>query len=153
MRLWHLSMDKSIFKKRFDELTNEELYQILDLRCKVFVMEQKILYLDTDYKDQKSIHYMIKDQGKVVAYLRLVPPGVKFLEHALSRVVTDPKYRSLGLATLLIHESMNDVKGFPIRISGQAYLKAYYEGFGFVVVKGPYMEEDILHYEMVHPNR
>lgn len=115
-------------------------------------MEQKILYLDTDYKDQKSIHYMIKDQGKIVAYLRLVPPGVKFPEYALSRVVTDPKYRSQRLATLLIHESMHDVKGNPIRISGQAYLKAYYEGFGFVVVKGPYMEEDILHYEMVHPN-
>lgn len=147
-----LSMEPAILKKTFNELTNEELYQILDLRLKVFVMEQEILYTDTDFKDQKSIHYMIKDKNVVVSYLRLCLPGVKYPEYALSRVVTDSKYRKQGLATKLIIESMHDIKGNPVRISGQAYLKEYYEHLGFKVVKGPYMEEDILHYEMLSSN-
>jgi len=146
------NMESVILKKTFDELTNEELYQILDLRLKVFVMEQEILYTDTDFKDQKSIHYMIKDKGIIIAYLRLCLPGVKYDEYALSRIVTDPNHRKLGLATKLIIESMKDIKGHPVRISGQAYLKDYYENLGFKVVKGPYMEEDILHYEMFSIN-
>jgi ElaA protein len=146
-------MLSNIVKKSFKELTNQEVYQILDLRNKIFIMEQKILYLDTDYRDQKSIHYMIFDGVVLVSYLRLIPPGVKFNEYALSRVMTDPKYRSQRLASKLINEAMQDVKGFPIRISGQAYLKNYYEGLGFKVVKGPYIEEDILHYEMLNSNK
>ncbi len=145
-------MEYAILKKTFNELTNEELYQILDLRLKVFVMEQAILYTDTDYKDQNSIHYMIKDHDVVISYLRLCLPGVKYNEYALSRIVTDSKYRKFGLATKLIIESMKDIQGEPVRISGQAYLKGYYEKLGFKVVKGPYMEEDILHYEMLSKN-
>ncbi|MDR4969097.1 MAG: GNAT family N-acetyltransferase, partial [Acholeplasmataceae bacterium] len=141
-------MLSKIVKKSFNELTNEELYRIFDLRFKVFVMEQKILYLDTDFKDQNSIHYMIFEDDQLVSYLRLVLPGFKYKEYALSRIATDPDYRLKGLATELIRVSMNDVKGQPIRISGQAYLKDYYEKLGFKVVKGPYIEEDILHYEM-----
>jgi len=149
---WYLNMYSEIVKKSFKELSSEEIYQILDLRLKVFVMEQQIMYVDTDYKDQKSIHYFIKDGDRIVSYLRLIPPHIKFDEYALSRVVTDPNYRSYGLASKLIIEALNDVKGEPIRISGQAYLKDYYEKLGFKVVKGPYLEEDILHYEMVHEN-
>jgi ElaA protein len=146
-------MYSDISKKTFKELTNEEVYQILDLRLKVFVMEQQIMYVDTDYKDQKCLHYMLKDDDQLVCYLRVIPKGLKYEEYALSRVATDPNYRSLGLATKLIVKAMNDLKGEPIRISGQAYLKAYYEGLGFKVVKGPYLEEDILHYEMVYLNQ
>ncbi len=146
-------MSLNIVKKTFLQLTNQELYQILDLRGKVFVMEQRILYLDTDYKDQKSVHYMIFDGDKLISYLRLVDPGYKFNEYAISRVLTDPDYRKQGLATALIKEAMNDIKGHPIRISGQAYLKSYYEALGFHVVKGPYVEEDILHYQMIYENQ
>ena len=148
-----LNMYSDISKKPFNQLTNEEVYQILDLRLKVFVMEQQIMYVDTDYKDQKCIHYMIKDDNHIVCYLRVIPKGLKYEEYALSRVVTDPNYRSHKLATKLIKKAMEDLKGEPIRISGQAYLKAYYEGLGFKVVKGPYLEEDILHYEMVCLNQ
>jgi ElaA protein len=139
-------------KRHFFELSKEELYQILDLRSQVFVMEQKILYLDTDFKDQMSIHYFIMDGDRMVSYLRLIPPKIKFAEHALSRVATLKDYRGQGLARRLIKDVMKDITGQPIRISGQAYLKEYYERLGFKVVRGPYIEEDILHYEMIHPN-
>ncbi len=149
----YLKMYSDISKKTFKELTNEEVYQILDLRLKVFVMEQQIMYVDTDYRDQKCIHYMIKDDDQIVCYLRVVPKGLKYEEYSLGRVATDPNYRSHGLATKLIKKVMDDLKGEPIRISGQAYLKSYYEGLGFTVVKGPYLEEDISHYEMIFLNR
>ena len=151
MRLICLNMySKKIYKKSFEELTNQEIYDILDLRYTVFMMEQEIIYVDTDYKDQPSMHYFVKDQeGKVISYLRVIPKGIKYDEYAVGRVVTDKNYRKQGLATLLMEEVKKDLKGEAIRISGQAYLKDYYEKLGFETVKGPYIEEGILHYEML----
>lgn len=145
-------MFSKIVKKSFNELTQDELYQILDLRYIVFIMEQKILYIDTDFKDQEAIHYMIKDDNKLITYLRVLPKGLRYEEYALSRIVTHPQYRGLNLGKKLILEVLKDYKGEPFRISGQAYLKKYYEDLGFKVIKGPYMEEDILHYEMLLDN-
>lgn len=146
------NMFSKVIKKSFTELTQDELYQILDLRNIVFIMEQKILYIDTDFNDHEAIHYMIKDDDKIIAYLRVLPKGIRYEEYALSRIVTNPQYRKLNLGKKMILEALNDYKGEPFRISGQAYLKKYYEDLGFKVVKGPYMEEDILHYEMLLDN-
>ncbi len=58
------------------------------------MMEQKIIYVDTDYKDQKCMHYFIKnDEGKIISYLRLIPKGLKYDEYSMGRVVTDANYR------------------------------------------------------------
>jgi len=149
---YSLNMDNVIFKKRFHELNVDELYQILDLRSKVFVLEQHCLYADIDFKDEMSVHYWMKDEHKIIAYLRLIPPGIRFKEHAISRVVTDSKYRHQGLAKKLIQQALDDIHGHPVRISGQAYLKHYYETFGFHVVSDLYLEDDIPHYEMLNPN-
>ena len=115
-------------------------------------MEQNCLYQDIDSKDQLSMHYMIKEKDVVVSYLRVIPKGIRFDEYAISRVVTDPKFRKFGYARKLIKEALQDLKGQPVRISGQAYLKTYYESLGFVTQKGPYMEDDIPHYEMLNKN-
>ena len=145
---------KTIIKKSFDELSNEELYDILDLRYTVFMMEQKIIYVDTDYKDQKCMHYFIKnDEGKIISYLRLIPKGLKYDEYSIGRVVTDANYRKKGLATILIEEVKKDLKGEAIRISAQAYLEDYYKKLGFHTVKDRYIEEGIPHYEMLCLNK
>jgi ElaA protein len=145
---------KTIYKKKFSELSNQEIYDMLDLRYTVFLMEQKIFYVDTDYKDQDSMHYFIKnDEDKIISYLRVLPKGLKYEEYSVGRVVTDEKYRKKGLATLLMNTVKKDLIGNPIRISGQAYLKAYYENLGFKTVLGPYIEEGIQHYEMLCLNK
>lgn len=145
---------KTIIKKTFDELSNEELYDILDLRYTVFMMEQKIIYVDTDYKDQKCMHYFIKnDEGKIISYLRLIPKGLKYDEYSIGRVVTDANYRKKGLATILIEEVKKDLKGEAIRISAQAYLEDYYKKLGFYTVKDRYIEEGIPHFEMLCENK
>lgn len=149
VHLSHLKMYKNIYVKSFTELDHEELYQILDLRLRVFILEQHCFYQDTDGKDVVSLHYFVKDGERIVSYIRLIPPGYKYNEYAISRVVTDPDYRQLGLASKMIKKIMEDIQS-NIRISGQAYLKSYYEILGFSVVHGPYMEDDIPHYEMLY---
>ena len=155
VRLICLNMSlKKIYKKGFSELTNQEIYDMLDLRYTVFLMEQKIFYVDTDYKDQKCMHYFIKNkEDKIISYLRILPQGLKYEEFSVGRVVTDQAYRKRGLATLLMETAKNDLHGNAIRISGQAYLKDYYEKLDFKTVEGPYIEEGILHYEMLCDNQ
>ncbi len=144
------NMSYHILKREFNQLSVTELYQILDLRSRVFIIEQTCIYPELDYLDQMSMHYMLYDGDTLASYIRLIPPGYKFKELAISRVVTDPLYRQHGYATKLIKEAMEDIKGCPIRISGQAYLKTYYEHLGFKVVRGPYQEDNIPHYEMIY---
>ena len=65
---------KIIFKT-FSELTTKELYQILQLRSEVFVVEQNCIYQDIDGKDEKAIHIIGVVQNKIVAYTRCFKPG------------------------------------------------------------------------------
>jgi ElaA protein len=37
----------------------------------------------------------------------------------------------------------------PVKIGAQAYLKKFYEGFGFEVISEEYMEDGIPHIEMI----
>jgi len=48
--------------RTFDELSLKELYGILKARQEVFVVEQKIAYLDLDGKDFYSFHFSYYDQ-------------------------------------------------------------------------------------------
>jgi len=146
-------MSLSIKKKKFDELTSEEIYGILNLRLEVFLIEQKIFYNDTDYVDQHCIHYFTEDQGRVTSYLRLIPEGYKTNEYMIGRVVTDAKYRNKGLSSALIKEVLKDVKGHAVRLHGQAYLQDFYEGLGFKTQGEPFIEEEILHYDMLNINK
>ncbi|RZK52877.1 MAG: GNAT family N-acetyltransferase [Pedobacter sp.] len=92
--------------KSFDELTTSELYAILQLRSEVFVVEQNCVYLDVDGKDKKSFHLMAWQGDELVAYTRLVPPGVSFSEASIGRVITSPKFRGLGIGITLLEKSI-----------------------------------------------
>jgi ElaA protein len=143
-------MSLELYKKKFEELTLEELYQIIDLRLEVFVCEQNIIYKDTDDKDYKCLHYFYKDTDtqKVVAYMRILPKGLRYDEYCFGRLCVNKNYRGARLSTSLFYNAQKDLDD-DIRISGQAYLKDYYMSLGFSIIKGPYIEEDISHYEML----
>ena len=139
------------YKKAFDALTNTELYNLLKLRSDVFVVEQTAIYQDLDDKDQASTHYFIKENDQIVAYVRTLPRGVKFDDAAsIGRVVTSQQARSKGYAGILINQAIEDVlkTDHRILIEGQAYLRAYYESFGFKVISGLYLVDGIDHYLM-----
>lgn len=139
--------------KKFDALTPHELYAILQLRNAVFVVEQTCVFQDADDKDQGSYHLMGFQSDKLVAYTRLLPPGLAYTQASIGRVVTSPDVRRSGAGKKLIAQSIHEVlnlfgKG-PIKIGAQLYLKHFYQSFGFVQTGGPYLEDGIEHIYMV----
>jgi ElaA protein len=143
----------------FDSLTAAELYALLQLRTEVFVMEQNCVFQDMDGADDQAVHLLGtqraagQDGEQLVAYARLFPAGVKFVEASIGRVVTSPTTRGLGLGHTLIARAVSSVHTLwglqPIRIGAQARLKSYYSKHGFVDMGLPYVEDGIDHLEML----
>lgn len=137
------------YGKPFDELTVHELYEILALRGRVFVVEQNCAYLDPDGADQVSTHVWAADGETIKAYLRIVPAGKKFLEVSIGRVITAPETRGTGLGKELMRRGIAACGGAPIRIGAQAHLEKFYGELGFVRASEPYDEDGIMHVEML----
>jgi ElaA protein len=146
-------MDLTWQIKTWDELTRDELYDIIALRIDVFVIEQNCPYQDADGKDRNSLHvWAINEACKPVACARLVKPGVSYTEWAIGRVVTAQSARGAGVGQELMRQCMNyfaDQRIDSVRISAQSYLKKFYEGFGFRQVSEEYLEDNIPHIEML----
>ena len=140
---------------RFPDLGVDNRYDALALRCRVFILEQGP-YLDTDGFDRQSWHLLGRDEGGVLqTYLRVVDPGVKYLEPSLGRVITSPETRGTGLGRRLVAEGvLRCTSAWPeqgIRISAQAHLARFYGEFGFAAVGEPYIEDTVPHLEMARP--
>lgn len=139
--------------KHFTELTTNELYDILWLRSRVFVVEQNCVYLDNDYKDQQSYHLMGTLNGQLVAYVRILPPGLSFEEASIGRVLTNPDFRGKGFGIELmkkaIEKTVEEYKINTIRIGAQCYLNKFYSDLGFVNSGEEYLEDGIPHIEML----
>jgi ElaA protein len=139
---------------RFDDLGVRGLYDALQLRSRVFVVEQQAIYLDPDGADLVSWHLLGRDDtGVLQGYLRLVDPGVKYAEPSIGRVITAPEVRGSGLGRALMAEGLAGCAvrwpGKGIRISAQSRLRRFYTDFGFVAVGDDYLEDGIPHVEML----
>lgn len=141
-----------ILCKKFDELTLEELYEILKLRFEVFVVEQNCIYNDIDGKDKTSFHVIIKENNEITAYLRVLPPGISYENASLGRVLVAKDARGMGYAKAIVTEGINCVlRNFntnKITIGAQEYLKDFYSEFGFKPVSEVYDEDGIPHLDM-----
>jgi ElaA protein len=139
--------------KPFNELSLNELYAILQLRNEVFVVEQNCVFQDADNKDQPSFHLMGWDQPALMAYTRLVPPGVSYEEPSIGRVVTSITARGSGIGRRLMQESISECRKLfgsrVIRIGAQLYLKEFYASLGFIPTGGIYPEDGIDHIQML----
>ncbi|MDA0871625.1 MAG: GNAT family N-acetyltransferase [Firmicutes bacterium] len=134
-----------IVVKSFDELSPRMLYNIMHLRLKVFVEEQNIVYVDTDYDDLQADHVVNDD---IVSYARVLKKDQRYQDHmSIGRVATHITHRNKGYATEILKTILFTYKE-NFMISAQAYLIHYYEKFGFKVVSEPYIEEGILHVKM-----
>lgn len=138
--------------KRFNELSSEELYSMLHLRSKVFVVEQNCVYQDIDGKDLKALHLIGVFDKKIAAYARLFKSGDYFDNASIGRVVIDPEYRDKKWGHQLMQHAISGLeKHFgetEITISAQLYLQKFYESHGFVATSETYLEDDIPHIEM-----
>lgn len=139
--------------KTFSELTSTELYEILKLRIDIFCVEQQVLYNDLDNKDQQCHHLIVRENSKIIGALRLVPQGVSYQDAAsIGRLVVDQAYRRRGIAEQLMTSAIQTIKTIwqapKIAISGQLYLKSFYESLGFTAVSDVYLEDTLPHIKL-----
>ncbi len=138
--------------KTFENLSVNELYDILRLRSAIFVVEQNCVYLDPDGKDKLGLHLFGEFNGKIVAYSRLFKAGISFDNSSIGRVTVDINYRDRKWGHDLMRESIAGIKSHfgesKITIGAQLYLKNFYESHGFVQTSEMYLEDDIPHIEM-----
>ena len=139
--------------KPFDDLTPKELYNILQLRNEVFIVEQNCPYQDCDNKDLYAWHLMGVREDKLLAYSRLLAPGISYSESSIGRIVSSPSSRKTGMGKKLMQESIQQVRNLfhtdTIRIGAQLYLQKFYESFGFIKDGEIYLEDNIPHILML----
>jgi ElaA protein len=140
--------------KFFSELSNAEVYKILQLRNEVFIVEQNCVYQDCDNKDFKAWHLCAWNEENLVAYTRLFDKGISYPDAAsIGRVLTAPAFRGQNLGKELMLHSIKKIGELfgetTIRISAQLYLKRFYESFSFVQKGGVYLEDGIEHICMI----
>ncbi len=137
----------------FETLTTKELYAIMQVRMEVFSVEQNCVYQDVDNKDFESFHLSAWDKNVLVAYCRILPPGLSFKEASIGRVLTALPYRRTGSGRELMQRAIaatfQQFNCLAITISAQLYLKKFYQSLGFIPTSGDtYLEDGILHIEM-----
>jgi ElaA protein len=142
-----------LYLKKFEELSKEELYKIIEARINIFVVEQDCPYPECDNKDQESFHLFFKDQDQITAYLRIIPSGISYAETSIGRVLVKKAYRRSGLGQRLMQQAISFIKNElaedAIRISAQEYILNFYQKLGFEIVSDRYLEDDIPHFEML----
>lgn len=141
------------FIKNFQDLTVHELYEILQLRSEIFVVEQNCVYQDLDFKDQKALHIFGKKNNKILAYTRIFKAGDYFKESSIGRVVVNQNQRKFGYGHDLMKYSIDCIQQqfntSKITISAQVYLTKFYQSHGFNQVGEMYLEDGIPHIEML----
>ena len=139
--------------KTFDQLSKEELYELLSLRQSIFVVEQKSWYLDADGLDNCSLHLLVKLNDILLGYLRLLPPKVKYDTPSIGRIAILEDYRRNKIGSRLVKEGMQKssetFSTHSLTISAQEYLIKFYEAHGFKVFGEVYDEDGIPHVQMV----
>ena len=138
--------------KHFENLSTDELYKLLQLRARIFIVEQNCPYLDLDDKDRTSLHLLGYENQNLVAYSRILPPGICYEEASIGRVIVDKTFRGKNAGKELMQKSIDlTLSAFNtnrIVISAQQYLEKFYKDLGFVTESEAYMEDFIPHIKM-----
>lgn len=146
----------TLHKKTFQELTTDELYELLRVRSEVFVVEQNCVYQDLDYDDQKAVHLWMTlrqeaEKGeKIVALARVCPAGTHMKEISIGRVITTERGKGYGKEIMLhaINAAVEHFDASLIDIEAQEYAKGFYEGVGFRQSSESFMLDGIPHIKM-----
>ncbi|MBK9283538.1 MAG: GNAT family N-acetyltransferase [Sphingobacteriaceae bacterium] len=137
---------------RFNELDSETLYKLLQLRSEIFVVEQNCAYQDMDDKDLNALHVLGFLNNKLIAYARILAPGLSYPEAAIGRVVVSKSVRGKNFGKLLMQKSMDTTlqkfKVNEIVISAQKYLERFYSDLQFKPEGIEYLEDNIPHIQM-----
>lgn len=141
---------ETIVRKTFEQLTVDELYDILALRTNIFVVEQQCPYPELDGKDQLAIHYWMRDDEGITAYLRVL---VAQEPTAIGRVVTRETARGKGLSRELMNRAIEEHGHETLYVQAQTYVEPFYASLGFERSGETYLEDDIPHCDMYRAPR
>ncbi len=148
-------MEFTIVSKAFHELHPQELYDLLQLRSAVFVVEQNCVFLDLDGLDAACHHLLFYQNATLQAYARLVPAGASYPELSIGRIITSAAVRGTGVGQQLVQKAIEETRRLfgpgPIKIGAQLYAQKFYERFGFVPCSDVYAEDGIDHLKMLLP--
>lgn len=140
-----------LYRKRFEELTTAELYEILKLRASVFVVEQSCPYLDPDGLDQKALHVWLAGEEGILAYLRVMPRGAESEHVSIGRVVA--ARRRCGLGTQILREGVRAARELfhadSVYLEAQSYARGLYEKQGFRQISAEFLLDGIPHIKML----
>ncbi|MDA7802434.1 GNAT family N-acetyltransferase [Gammaproteobacteria bacterium] len=146
------SKEIKLIWKEYKDLSSDELYAILHLRQKVFVLEQDCPYIDADYSDQDAFHLLAYKDNDLIGYLRAFKPGIKYEGSSLGRIVTEINSRGLGVGKMITIEGVNflrkEYSNYEIVISAQHRLQHFYIDLGFTPRGEVYLEDNIDHIQM-----
>ncbi len=135
--------------KHFQELSAEEVYEIIKSRADVFLLEQNIVCQDLDDMDYKSLHCFFKEGRRVVAYLRAYE-GEESGAVLVGRVLTLEHGKGTGRE--LMERSIAEIKKhyncIKLSIHAQKSAIGFYEKLGFSTVSGEFLEEGVVHVTM-----
>ena len=145
-----MNIKPNLHKKTFQELTTDELYELLRVRSEVFVVEQNCVYQDMDGDDQKSIHMWLTVADKIVALARVCPAGTHMKEISIGRVITTERGKGYGKLIMLraIDAAIEHFGATLIDIEAQEYARGFYEGIGFKQSSNTFMLDGIPHIKM-----
>lgn len=160
MNLNKLPNQKTWQVKHFDDLSLNQLYDLLKLRVDVFVVEQTCYYPDLDSEPNQldrhpaTIHLLGYHNDKLVAYLRILAKGQSYEDYiSIGRVAIAEQARGSGLGHELMQEALTLCQqNFPnqhIKISAQEHLSNFYKQHGFEQVSNMYLEDNIPHVAMI----
>jgi ElaA protein len=137
----------------FNELSVSALYELMQARIAVFMIEQHCLYQDLDGLDPHCQHLLLRNTaGELLGYARIVPAGLVYPEIAIGRVITTQAGRGMGLGVRLMQAAIAECESQGqrrIRIGAQAHLQKFYQSCGFVTDSAPYDEDGIVHVKML----
>ena len=139
----------------FQDLTNDQLYDLLKLRQDVFVIEQDCIYQDFDGYDKQATHFLIYEHKKLVAYSRIFAPSIKYdSESSIGRIIVSKPFRGGDFGKTLIRESitycLKHFRNTNIRIEAQSKLLIYYKNLGFIKDSDSYKVDGIDHLQMIY---
>jgi len=133
--------------QRFEQLSATKLYELLRFRQGIFVVEQGSPYPDLDGLDQSAWHLLLRVDGTLAGYSRLIAPPVR-----IGRVAVAAPLRGRGLGRRLMEEALSFCRErYPaqdIVLAAQLELASFYESFDFAVISEPYDDFGVMHVEM-----
>jgi ElaA protein len=141
------------------DLSTTQLYELLQFRQAIFVVEQASPYPDLDGRDRRAQHLLAHRGGELIGYLRLIEPSL-YKNRPLvriGRVAIKADMRGQGIARIMMEAALQRAaEVYPLRdvaLSTQTYLEPFYASFGFVTSSAPYDDYGVPHIDMIGPAR